>query len=806
MRQYGFLLTRNHRTRYQSCAVHKIGESVLKLKPWQGIFTLLVCAFLCAPTASFAAKKIKVPSAGSAVAPAIDDTVVSGTIKNIEITGNKKIEREAIVEKLSSKVGEALSSEKVHSDILALHKTNFFDSVQFDFDAGTLKVSVRERPSISKIVFFGNDQISTDDLKAVLTVKTFDLYDENQVRDTLRKLTKLYEDKGYFLAKISHEIRYNKERDMVELLFNVREYDKVRIKKITFLGNTAFGDMQLKRVMRGTSEGGFFSWLSNSGNFKELDFKTDLQILQYWYLNEGYVKFRYDTPIVTVSEDKKWVFITIRVHEGQKYKMATQDFAGDLLFPKQELHDMLTLREGDTFSISKRNADILALTEKYQDLGYANVNVVPQMDINDEKLTVATNYEFEKGTLVHFGRITVKGNSKTRDKVVRRELKIREGELYTGTGMRESKENVERLGFFEPGKIEFLTTSPPGRPDIMDVSIEVKERPTGQFQLGAGYATSTKFFFTTSVAETNFMGKGQDLRFQAQVSADRATRSFSLGFTDPYAWDSKWSAGSDVYYNSSVLPDRYNENRRGVSPRLGYPIGDYTRLYLGYKLEETRLTDVKDEVTKRNLDRENGTLSSTSATIQLDKRNNRMETTGGHFASWSEEFAGVLGGNRNFVRSIVDVRYYTKIWDDLVWRAKIEGGNVYDYKGLGIQSNERFYLGGPNNLRGYPSFRVGPISSDGQSRPEGALNELFTMWELEYPLVRDVGLKLVVFYDAGDAVNKFNQMNIKQDYGWGFRWFSPLGPLRFEWGFPVGHKTGVPNDGSVFQFMIGPPF
>src|SRR5690606_25048434 len=173
-----------------------------------------------------------------------------------------------------------------------------------------------------------------------------------------------------------YTVRPSKEKDMVELLFRVREYDKVRIQRITFLGNTAFTDDQLKRTLRNTAEGGFFSWLPGSGNFKELDFKNDLQVLQYWYLNEGYVRFRHEPPIVTVSEDKRWVFITIKVDEGKQYKMGEIDFAGDLLFPKDELHETLSLKEGDVFSISKRNADIMAVTEKYQDLGYANVNVI----------------------------------------------------------------------------------------------------------------------------------------------------------------------------------------------------------------------------------------------------------------------------------------------------------------------------------------------------------------------------------------------------------------------------------------------
>lgn len=726
-------------------------------------------------------------------------------ITAIEIQGSKKIDKDAILEKVGSSVGSMLSSEQVAKDIRAIHKLNYFDSVEVDFENGVLKFIVKERPAIARIIFYGNDQVSTNDLKTVLTVKTYDIYDENLVRESVRKLVKFYEEKGYYIAKVDHIIRPAKEDDMVELLFRVREYDKVKIRRISFLGNKAFNDGALKKTLRNTTEGGFFSWMSNGGNFKELEFKNDLQMLQYWYLNEGYVRFKYDPPIVSVSEDKRWVNITIKVDEGKKYNIGNIDFGGDLLFPKEELHDLLTLKQGNVFSIIKRNADILALTEKYQDLGYANTNVTPNMEFDDEKLLVHTNYEFEKGTLVRFSRITVKGNSKTRDKVVRRELKIREGDLYSGSGMRISKENVERLGFFEQESVQFQTKSPAGRPDLMDVEINLKERPTGQFQLGAGYSTATRFFFSTSVAETNFLGRGQEIRFQGNMAADRKNRSVSVSFDDPYIFDTLWSAGAELYSTVASIPDRFTEFRKGMALRVGHPITEYSRLYLGYRLEKLTIPDDNTLVNpfiRANRDSEQGTLSAVSVTAQYDRRNNRMETTDGQFASLKGEYAGI-GGNRNFVRSIGDVRFYRKIIGDLVFRVKLQKGTIWNYSDHPVQTSELFSLGGADNLRGYNFLSIGPQQNiGGRNFLIGGRNELFGMSELEYPLAREIGLKAVLFYDAGDAFNEYHQLAIKQDWGWGFRWFSPLGPLRFEWGYPLQGK----GDGTQFNFMIGPPF
>jgi outer membrane protein insertion porin family len=735
-----------------------------------------------------------------AAAPQVDVAASGERIDKVDVRGNQKIDREAILEKIGSKAGTTVDEEQVRRDIVAIHKLGYFDDIKVDIEGGTLIFTVKERPAINRIIFFGNDQISTDDLKNVLTVKTYDIYDENLIRESVRKLQKHYEDKGYYLAKVDYTVRPSHEKDMVEVLFRVREYDKVRIKKVTFLGNKNFTDDQLKRVLRNTQEGGFFSWASSSGNFKELDFKQDMQMLQVWYLNEGYVRFRNEPPIVTVSEDKKWVFITVKVEEGKRYSMGPVDFGGDLLFPKEELYDALQLKTGNVFSIIKRNQDILALTEKYQDLGYANVNVIPNLDIHDDTLTVSMTYDFEKGTLVHFGRIMVKGNTKTRDKVIRRELKIREGELYSGSGMRISKENVTRLGFFDQEAVQFQTKSPPGRPDIMDVEVNVKERPTGQFQLGAGYATTTKFFFTTQVSESNFLGKGQDLRFSTQISAQK-DKSFRLSFTDPYAWDTLWSVGGTVSYDWSNIPGEYLEFRKGFQLNLGHPIGEYTRFWIGYRLEQIQLLDSLDPYIDDHIAFESGTISSVSFTVANDKRNDRMITTGGHYLSASEEIAG-FGGNRKFARSIGDARIYRKIWGDLTWRAKVEVGNIAAFTGQGVQSSEKFRLGGPNNLRGYPAYGVGPIEygRDNRFHVLGGTNELYTMWELEYPIANDIGLKAVAFYDAGNSFNEY-KLNLLHDWGLGIRWFSPLGPLRFEWGVPLKY-----GEGTQFNFMIGPPF
>ncbi|MCM2322273.1 MAG: outer membrane protein assembly factor BamA [Oligoflexia bacterium] len=748
------------------------------------------------------------------------ETVLGKTVAAVEVQGLKRLEQEAVLGKIATKPGQVLSSrEQVRSDIKAIFGMGFFDDIeaaaeQLDSQRVKLIFTVRERPVVSKVEFEGNERIESGDLRDVIKVKEWSILDVNRVKEDVALLQKHYEDKGYYLAKVSFVIRPAKN-DQVELIYKVNDYDKVQIKKITFLNNKHFSDERLKSIFQETREGGFLSFLNSSGNFKESAFKIDLQRLTYWYLDNGYVKFRYENPVVTVSDDKKWLFISIYVDEGEQYQMGNTEFSGDLLFPKEELQTDLLLETGKTFSISRRNLDIQRLTEKYQDLGYAFVNVIPKMNVRDETRTVEIDYGFEKGNLVTFGEINVLGNSKTHDKVIRRELKIREGELYSGTRLRLSREGVERLGYFAPGEVVFNTVSPKGKPDVLNVEISVKERSTGTITLGAGYGSVQGFFFTSTVSEINLMGRGQTVSLQVQYSASATeNNSFNLGFTDPYAFDTRWSMGFDIYTISFDIPLKYHTRKLGFDVRFGHPIGDYTNAFITYKNEGLNISDLSDPdlaLNKKDLvDPDIGVLSSIVWSVVRDKRNNRFETTDGNYQSASLETAG-LGGDKHFVKWSLNNRYYKRLIGDLVFRNSLEVGQISAISSDKLPPSEKFYLGGPNNMRGYSLFSLGPTltTTDGSRIPLGGTFQTLGLFELEYPLLRDAGLKFVSFFDAGNTWESVPRngrpFTLRTDVGFGFRWFSPIGPLRFEFGFPLARKSDVESE-SQFVFFIGPPF
>lgn len=775
-------------------------------------------------TASFVPALAAEPSAAAAA--------FSGKlVTEIRIEGLKRIEQDAVIAKLVTKLGQAIDSDQVRSDIQAIFAMGFFDDIEAkgqDLGGGkaALVYVVRERPVISKLSFEGNERVGTNDLQEVIKVKEWSILDVNRVKEDIALIQKNYEDKGFYLAKVNFEVRpIEKKPDEVELVYKINDYDKVQIKKITFLNNKAFSDEQLKAIFGETREGGALSFLSSAGNFKESAFKNDLQRLTYWYLDHGYVKFRFENPIVTISDDKRWLFVSIYVDEGEQYSISSYDFSGDLLFPKTELHRELIMKEGETFAITKRNADIQKLTEKYQDLGYAFVNVIPKMDFDDPAKKIRVDYSFEKGNLVYFNEINILGNTKTHDKVIRRELRIKEGELYSGSKLRQSRENVERLGYFAPGEVVFNTVSPSGRNDLLDVEITIKERSTGTITLGAGYGTAQGLFLTSQVAEINLFGRGQTLNFSLQWSGgEQADRNFNLGFTDPYAFDSRWSAGFDLYYLSYRLPDLFKVRRAGGDIRMGYPLMDYTTAFVTYKLEDMGISEEFNPAGNNqdfvDSDQDAGLLSSVTLSTVRDKRNNRFEPSAGNYQSASLEFAG-LGGDKRFLKWIVNNRIYWSIAGDLVLRNSTEYGQITAVGGKELPSTEKFFLGGPNNMKGFSAYTLTPRGEeipytqeiDGETitrvyrQPLGGAVEMFSLFELEHPLIKEAGLKGLLFFDVGNVYEKFpalNDFTIRADAGFGIRWFSPIGPLRFEWGYPIKARPG--EDSPVFSFFIGPPF
>lgn len=764
-----------------------------------------------------AAKKNITKKSNETIAP-LSKAIVSKII----ILGQKKIEQDAIKAKLKTKIGETLDAENIRTDVQSIFDMGYFYNVEVDRNvvAGQVEITfkVTEKPSVVEVVYKGNDRVDHDDLQEASGIKQYTILDHNKLREAVDKMQKVYEDKGFFLARVQYKVEELKGGAEARVTFNIKENDKVKVKKVTFLGNKNLPDSKLKAFMQ-TQEGGFFSFISSSGSYKQDLFDRDVSVLNYVYFNEGYIQVKIDRPQVYVTPDKKSIYITIRIEEGDQFRVGKVDFGGDLLFTKDELYEATDIQKTDIFSSETLKKDIQALQFKYGDLGYAFANPIPKTNIHEKDKTVDITFEIEKGQKVYFGQFTVTGNTKTRDKVVRRELMIKEGELYNETRRKKSEEGIKRLGFFSD--VIFNTSTPPDNPNIMNVEIQVKERSTGTLQVGAGYSTAFGALFNASVSQTNLFGKGQYLSLNIQVSQNLT--DFRLGLTEPYFNDTLWSAGGDLFYTrGGLITTYYMTQERGLDLRMGHPLTEdrYLNAYLTYKFSnsEVFLTGNADPTIFPTWSA-SGYISSVTGSIVYDKRNDRWIPTNGFYSSLAVEQAG-LGGDLRFTKALANFRYYKEIFWKLVFRNNLTYGNVLPPSGGGVPFNQLFLLGGAQSMRGFSYGMVGlqklayccqtdglgvslPLNSP-TLIPFGGTQELFNQMEIEIPLVAEAQIKGVLFYDVGMADSSINLGLLRQDLGFGIRWISPIGPLRFEWGFPLARQ---PNDlYSNFEFSIGAPF
>ncbi len=771
---------------------------------------------------------------------------VGKVIGQIKFRGNRKAEDDAIRANLFSQVGEKMTMEHVRSDIHAIWKMPYFDDVQVEEDEDkkgrvVLTFVVREKPSIRKIYVAGARELGLDKINEVLDLKKDTIYDPTKVKRNVEKVRDLYVEKGYYLAEVTSDIKRIDDTH-VDVYFVVDEHAKVEVRRITFLGNRALPTSELKRVMQ-TQEGGWLSFLTSAGTYKEEAFDRDLLIVTSYYYDKGYINAKLGKPVVEISNDKRYLYLTLSVDEGEQFRVGKIDFRGDLLTDKKDYYKRMTVREGDTFNRSKLVQDITHLNDLYKDAGYANVNIQPLTVIDANTRTVDVTFEAQKGNLVYFNRIQIRGNTKTRDKVIRREMRVFEGELFNQTRLDRSKRLIQQLGFFE--RVELSTHAVENDPDRIDVTIEVSERATGTFQIGAGFSSVENFIGQAQVAQNNLFGRGTSLQLQAQISSIR--QLFSLRYVDPYFLDTKLTFAFNVY-NSLLYYPSFNRTARGGEITFGYLLGDYTRVFGTYKLEDVLVKENANGITVggfaptsqvapgtiSNLFR-SGVTSSVRLSLNYDTRDDRMFPKHGMFHSLSVEFADpVIASQSVFTRVSGFLRFYKPIWGPFIFRVNAEGGLVISRSPQGVPVYERYFIGGINSIRGFRLYSLGPrVNTLSGVDPSAFLTQfniggnlqLILNTEIEFPIIAAVNIRGVVFFDAGNAYNLegrycparsavanipqvFNPCNsyptfanLRYSVGFGFRWQSPIGPLRFEWGIPLNRQHG--EDHIVFEFTIG---
>lgn len=737
-------------------------------------------------------------------------------IAEVVVSGNRRIENTAVFNVIKAKAGENLYAAKLDEDVKAIYNLGYFTDVKVEKsmkdDNLILTYHVTEKPVIRELIFEGNKAISQDKLKEAVEVKINSIVSAKDLAKSVKKIKKLYVDEGYSQAEIE-TVREQISPHELKVIFRITEGSKILIREIRFEGNRAFTAGKLKGMME-TTQDWWLAWLTGAGVYKEDMLKNDIALLTEFYMNNGYINVKFAEPKVGLTPDAKALYVDIQLIEGDQYRIGQVGFRGDLLEKRDELAGKVKSRSGEIFSRGNLRQDIFTLTDIYADKGYAFANVTPLTQLQNDLKLVDISFDMEKGEMVYIDRINISGNAKTRDKVIRREIRLAEGDLYSATALKKSKQNVMNLGFFEEANI---STAKGKSDNMLNMNVAVKEKATGTFSIGGGYSSLDGFVGQGSVQQANFMGLG--LKANASASIGGKSSTYNVGLTDPYFLDTKWSFGGDVYRTERQFVD-YTRKATGGDIKGGYQFSDSLSAFLLYKYEQKQITKESFALLETRrlypslVSPADTTTSAVSMSITSNTTDYRMDPTSGMVNSLSVEFAG-LGGTNRFLRYVGQSSLFTPVAFGTVFMIHGTIGQILEMGEI-IPIDEKFYLGGISTLRGFSGRTVSPYVSTNKDDNQngnttgkerayvGGDSEAVLNAELTIPLLKEAGLKGVLFLDAGNAANGLGNAfsGILSSYGFGIRWFSPVGPLRLEYGIPINPRPGIDRSGKL-EFSIG---
>ena len=728
-------------------------------------------------------------------------------IQSVAIAGNTRVDSGAILRQVKSQVGDPYTPEMLRADLKNIFQMGYFDDVQIlvtDTEKGKdVTFQVKEKAVIGQVLINGEQELEEKDVKEVVSVSPNTIINTKEVQTSVENIRKLYKDKGFYRTQVAAKLSYATD-DKVNVTFDIEEGVKMYIKDIRFVGNKAFTAKELRKEMT-TSEKGLLSWFTESGKLKRDLLEQDRSRIGAMYHNSGYIEAKISEPEITDEGD--WLYVTFDIQEGDRYRVGTIEIEGDIVGDKNELFGLLELSKEKFFSRKILRDDVLRLTDRYAESGYAFAEVDPKLSKNEEDKRMDLSLKIAKGTLVHINRINIKGNTRTRDKVIRREMQVKEGGLLDSSAVRKSSERLQRLDFFEEVNVAPEATVQEG---LMDVVVDVKEKATGTFSVGAGYSSVDNMMFMGEVSENNFLGKGQRVSLQANVSS--ASNRYNFSFTEPHLNDTKLLFGYDLY-NWSREYDDYTKDSTGGALRFAYPIWNKWNLGWGYGYDDTKMTDVAlTNVPQTILDSmEIETTSYVRLGLSKDTRNKLTDASKGWLTSYSiKQAGGPLGGDSAFTKFEATSGWYYPLWWETTFHVKGSIGYVAENEDKKLPVYEKFYLGGLNTIRGFDSGKVSPL----ELNPDGVTYSRVggeKMWygnvEWIFPIVKDIGLKGLVFFDLGNVYTDSETWDVgdlRYSTGLGFRWLSPMGPLRLEWGWNLDPEEGEKQ--GVWDFSIGGAF
>lgn len=752
-------------------------------------------------------------------------------VKDIRVEGIQRTEAGTVFSYLPVKVGEMMTDEKTAAAIKALYATGFFKDVRLEARDGVVIVTVEERPSISKITLLGIKEFSEEDLKTGLKqtgLAEGRVLDRALLEKAEQELQRQYFNRGKYAVEIKSTLT-PLERNRVAVQFDVVEGSSAKIQQISIVGNKAFKEKELLGLFTSTTPG-WLTWYSKNDQYSKTRLSGDIEVLRSYYLNRGYLEFNVDSSQVSISPDKQGIYITINVTEGPQYKVSDVKLAGQMLVPEAELKKLITFKPGEVFSRDRLTETTKKMGDRLGNDGYAfaNVNAVPELD--REKGTVAFTLFVDPGRRVYVNRVNVAGNTKTRDEVVRREVRQMEGAYYDAGKINLSRDRLNRLGFFNEVNIE--TPSVSGTTDQVDVNVSVTEKPTGNIMLGAGFSSSEGLVLSGSVTQNNVFGTGN--RLSAQINSGKVNTVYALSFTNPYFTLNGVSLGYDLYrrdVDSSSLDNvsAYKTSTYGAGMRLGVPLNERDSISFGLTYEQTSISltpydpgtlaapNPVSATPYQNFVGLTGKRDDTTLRLDTswarDTRNNYLFPTKGMLQRVSAEM-GTPAGSLQYYKLSYQQQHYFPLNKTFTLMINGEVGIGDGLAGEELPFFKNFYAGGNSSVRGFKNGTLGPKDANGDAL--GGNKRVVGNAELFFPLPGlkdDKSLRMSAFVDAGASFGPNDHNGLYKNFAFGdlrysagvaVLWVSPLGPLKFSLAQPLVSKAG--DKSEVFQFTLGNVF
>ena len=740
-------------------------------------------------------------------------------VKDIRVEGLQRTEPGTVFSYLPVKVGDTLTEDKASQAIKALYGTGFFKDVRLEVDKGVLVVVIDERPAIGLIEFEGNKAFESDKLRKGLReagISESRILDRALLERAEQELKRQYLNSSYYAATVTTEIT-PLERNRVSVKFKVVEGDVAAIREVSITGSQKFSEKELKNQIAARPKHWFapLNWLSKDHEYSKPKLQGDIESLRSYYMNRGYLDFNIETSQVSITPDKRDVYIALALAEGEQYRVASVKVIGDLIVSDMEIRALVSLRPGDIFSREHLTETTKAISERLGNEGYAfaNVNAAPELD--KEKREVSFTIFVDPGKRVYVRQVNLAGNTRTRDEVIRRELRQFESAWYDGSKIKRSKARLDRLGYFDETNVE--TPAVPGTADQVDMNVTVKERATGNLMLGAGYSTTDKLILSGSISQTNIFGSGNSLN--VSVNTGQSSRTLVTSFTNPYYTPEGMRLGYDIYHriyepSTTTSVDTYKTTSTGGGIRLGYPIAEDDLINFGLSADSTE-TGVYSDSSNQILDFVNRFGDRTTTALgtigwSYDSRDSNLAPTRGLSQTLTAEVALPIAEQR-YYRIHNQTQYFIPVYfkdDSLMLQANL--GYAAGYGGKPVPFFKNYYAGGIGSVRAYKDNTLGPqtLSSDGTTyRASGGTRTITFGAEYYAPMPItgiDKTFRVSAFFDGGQvwgASQTINLRDLRYSAGLALAWISPIGPLKFSFGNPLNKKEG--DKTQRFQFQLG---